>query len=73
MTLRHLLYHTSGLRNQFLLYQLRGWRWGDLESSADALATVARQTELNFAPGSEHSYSNTGYILLAEVVRRVSG
>lgn len=73
ITLRHLLYHTSGLRNQFLLYQLRGWRWGDLESRADALNTVARQKELNFKPGEEHSYTNTGYFLLGEVVQRVSG
>ena len=73
ITLSHLLYHTSGLRNHFLLYQLSGWHWGDLESRKDALETVARQKELNFAPGSQHSYTNTGYILLGEVVRRVSG
>lgn len=73
ITLRHLLYHTSGLRNQFLLGQLSGLRWGDLESRADALATVARQKELNFKPGETHSYSNTGYFLLGEVVSRVSG
>jgi CubicO group peptidase (beta-lactamase class C family) len=73
ITLRHLLYHTSGLRNQFLLGQLSGLRWGDLESRADALAMVARQRELNFKPGETHSYSNTGYFLLGEVVRRVSG
>ena len=73
ITLRHLLYHTSGLRNQFLLGQLSGLRWGDLETRADALATVARQKELNFKPGEMHSYSNTGYFLLGEVVSRVSG
>lgn len=73
ITLRHLLYHTSGLRNHFLLYQLRGWRWGDLESRADALNMVGRQKELNFKPGEEHSYTNTGYFLLGEVVQRVSG
>ena len=73
ITLRHLLHHLSGLRNHFLLRQLTGWRWGDLVTRADELATVARQTELNFRPGDEHSYSNTGYFLLGEVVRRVSG
>src|SRR6185503_19013783 len=51
----------------------RGWRWGDLESRADALDAVARQKELNFKPGEEHSYTNTGYFLLGEVVKRVSG
>jgi CubicO group peptidase (beta-lactamase class C family) len=73
VTLRHLLHHTSGLRNHFLLRQLSGWRWGDLETRADDLNTVARQKELNFKPGDEHSYTNTGYILLGEVARRVSG
>ena len=73
ITLRHLLYHTSGLRNHFLLSQLSGWRWGDLETRADALATVARQKELNFKPGELHSYTNTGYFLLGEIVKRVSG
>jgi CubicO group peptidase (beta-lactamase class C family) len=34
---------------------------------------VARQKELNFKPGEEHSYTNTGYFLLGEVVQRVSG
>jgi CubicO group peptidase (beta-lactamase class C family) len=73
ITLRHLLHHTSGLRNHFLLRQLTGWRWGDLVTRADELAIVSRQTELNFQPGDEHSYTNTGYFLLGEVVRRVAG
>lgn len=73
ITVRQLLYHTSGLRNHFLLKQLSGWRWGDLETRGDSLATVARQRELNFRPGEEHSYSNTGYFLLGEIVNRVSG
>jgi CubicO group peptidase (beta-lactamase class C family) len=73
ITLRHLVHHSSGLRNHFMLRQLDGWRWGDLVTRADELATVARQTELNFRPGDEHSYANTGYFLLGEVVRRVSG
>jgi CubicO group peptidase (beta-lactamase class C family) len=73
ISLSSLLYHTSGLRNHFLLYQLSGWRWGDLESRADALDAVARQKELNFKPGDEHSYTNTGYFLLGEVIQRVSG
>ena len=73
ITLSHLLHHTSGLRNHFLLQQLTGWRWGDLGTRADELAIVARQTELNFRPGDEHSYTNTGYFLLGEVVRHASG
>jgi CubicO group peptidase (beta-lactamase class C family) len=73
IVVRHLLYHTSGLRNHFLLNQLGGWRWGDLETRADALDTLTRQKELNFKPGEEHSYTNTGYFVLGEMVQRVSG
>jgi hypothetical protein len=73
ITVRHLLHHTSGLRNLFLIRQLKGWRWGDLESGADAMDMVTRQKELNFKPGNEHSYTNTGYFLLGEIVKRVSG
>ncbi len=73
ITLRHLLHHTSGLREHFLLRQLVGWRWGDLVTRADELSRVAGQKELNFRPGDEHSYSSVGYFLLGEVVRRASG
>ena len=73
ITVRHLLNHTSGLRNLFLISQLRGWRWGDLETRADVLDELTRQKELNFKPGEEHSYTNTGYFLLGEIVKRVSG
>src|SRR5262245_48543020 len=73
ITRQHLLHHSSGLRNHFLLQQLTGWRWGDLTTRADELTILARQTELNFRPGDEHSYSNTGYFVLGEVVGRVAG
>jgi CubicO group peptidase (beta-lactamase class C family) len=72
VTLRHLLHHTSGLRNLFVLYQLAGWRWGDVVNERNALDLISRQRELNFNPGEEHRYTNTGYFLLAEIVKRVS-
>ena len=72
MTLRHLMYHTSGLRNLFVLRQLAGWRWGDVVTESNVLDLISRQRGLNFSPGDEHWYSNTGYFLLAEVVKRVS-
>jgi CubicO group peptidase (beta-lactamase class C family) len=74
ITLRHLVYHTSGLRDQWELLGLAGWRYSlDLITDTDVLKVLSRQKTLNFPPGSKHLYSNTGYTLLAQVVKRVSG
>jgi CubicO group peptidase (beta-lactamase class C family) len=73
ITIRHLLHHTSGLRDQWDLLLLAGWRMGDVITEQDILDLVWRQQELNFAPGEEHLYSNTGYTLLGVIVKRVSG
>jgi CubicO group peptidase (beta-lactamase class C family) len=73
ITLRQLMYHTSGLRNLFVLHQLAGWRWEDVVNENNELDFISRQRALNFRPGDEHAYSNTGYFLLAEIVQRVSG
>jgi CubicO group peptidase (beta-lactamase class C family) len=74
ITLRHLAHHTSGVRDQWAMLQLAGWRWGgDVIRQSDVLDLLSRQTALNFAPGSDYLYSNSGYTLLAVVVERVSG
>jgi CubicO group peptidase (beta-lactamase class C family) len=73
ITLRHLLHHTSGLRDQWELLRLAGWRPGDLITDEDVLTIMSRQRALNFPPGSEFLYSNTGFTLLAQIVKRVSG
>lgn len=74
ITLRHLLHHTSGLRDQWELLGLAGWRYSlDLITDADVLTVLARQRALNFPPGSRFLYSNTGYTLLAQIVKHVSG
>ncbi|MFO0981952.1 MAG: serine hydrolase domain-containing protein [Planctomycetota bacterium] len=73
ITLRHLLNHTSGLRDQWSLLVLAGWRMEDVITEADVLDLVHHQRELNFPPGERFLYSNTGYTLLAMVVQRVSG
>ncbi len=74
ITLRHLIHHTSGLRDQWDLLGLAGWRYSlDLITDEDVLAVMARQKDLNFKPGERHLYCNTGYTLLAQVVKRVSG
>ena len=73
MTLRQLLNHTAGLRDFGTLMPAAGWREEDLLSDEQVLRMVLRQRGGNFAPGSRYQYNNTGYALLGEVVRRVSG
>lgn len=73
ITLGHLVHHTSGLRDWPGTLRLAGWRYDDVIAFDDILQWVRRQKDLNFEPGSEYSYSNTGYNLLAEMVARVEG
>jgi CubicO group peptidase (beta-lactamase class C family) len=73
ITLRHLIHHTSGLRDQWSLLMYAGWREHDVMSTTDILDLVTRQRALNFAPGETHLYSNTGYTLMGVVVERVTG
>lgn len=73
ITLRHLLQHTSGLRDVWYLGGLAGWRPDDLVTEHDILNLVLRQKGVNFKPGDRHVYNGTGYTLAGLVVRRVSG
>lgn len=73
ITIRHLIHHTSGLRDQWNLLGMAGWRSGDVITEDDILDAVWRQRELNFDPGSEKYYCNTGYTLMSLIVKRVSG
>lgn len=73
ITLRHLLHHTSGLRDYFTLLAVLGWPSDGLLTEKQFLTLVSRQRNLNFPPGDEFLYSNTGYALLAIVVQRASG
>jgi CubicO group peptidase (beta-lactamase class C family) len=71
--IHHLIHHTSGLRDQWELLIAAGWRMDDVITLDDILGLVYAQRELNFAPGSEYTYCNTGYTLLGEIVRAVTG
>lgn len=73
ITLNHLMHHTSGLRDQWDLLGMAGWRLDDIITKDQILRLVSQQKDLNFNPGDEYSYCNTGFTLLAEVVARVSG
>jgi CubicO group peptidase (beta-lactamase class C family) len=73
ITIDHLVHHTSGLRDFWTLVQTADMRNDDGYTSGDVLRLAARQKQLNFVPGAEYNYSNTGYVLLGIVVERVSG
>ncbi len=74
ITIRHLLTHTSGLRDQWGLLGIEGRGPGSqVHSPATTLDLVVHQKMLNFPPGSEYLYSNTGYSLAGIIVERVSG
>jgi len=73
VSLRHMLHHTSGLRSLHTLLALAGWRDDDMKNNDDLLRFMTMQEDLNFEPGSEYMYSNTGYILAAIIIERISG
>lgn len=73
ITIRHLLHHTSGLRDYLTLWRLAGMKTENWTTQADAVRLAARQRRGNFPAGAEWLYSNTGYLLLGEIVQRVSG
>ncbi len=73
VTVRHMVHHTSGLRDYLTLMSLAGVRGADYYTDAQVVEMLARQQELNFEPGDQFLYSNSGYFLLAEIVKRRSG
>jgi len=73
MTIRHLLNHTAGLRDWGSVMALTGVGRGDRVISQDVVFDViVNQKALDFTPGAEYSYSNSGYQLAAIIVERVS-
>jgi len=73
LTVAHLVYHTSGLIDWLDLLAPAGWNEGDIITLEQILKVVGRQSSLLIEPGSKYSYSRTDYVLLSELVRRVSG
>jgi CubicO group peptidase (beta-lactamase class C family) len=74
LTIRHMLTHTSGLRDWGEVEAIAGWpRTTRAYTHGHVLDIVSRQKALNFTPGTAWSYSNTGYNLAAVIVSRVSG
>ena len=73
ITIRHLLHHTSGLRDWVQSLVIAGVGMDDVISFKHILKMVRHQKALNFEPGEAFLYSNTGYNLLAEIVETVTG
>jgi CubicO group peptidase (beta-lactamase class C family) len=73
ITVRHLVHHTSGIRDVYGIMAIAGLRMEDVFADSEAVALIARQKALNFKPGDQHLYSNSGYFLMAQLVRRVTG
>lgn len=73
ITIEHLIHHTSGLRDQWELLFLSGWREDDVITKEHIMKMITRQKALNFEPGTQFLYSNSGYTLMAEIVERVTG
>ena len=74
ITIRNLVHHNSGLRDQWSLLGMSGWRYSkDQITNDDVIYLIERQRDLNFVPGERYLYSNTGYTLMGLIVKKVSG
>jgi len=74
ITIRHLIHHTSGLRDWGTVATIGGWpRTRRAHTNAHALDIISRQRSLNYEPGAAYSYTNSGYNMMAIIVERVSG
>jgi CubicO group peptidase (beta-lactamase class C family) len=73
ITIRNLLNHSSGIRDQWEMLVTAGTRLDDVITQDQILKILAKQQALNFKPGTDWSYSNSNYTLLAEIVKAVSG
>lgn len=73
ITLRELLSHTSGIRDHFGLLEVAGRDFDGTADTVDYLRYITRSAAPNFEPGTRYLYSNSGFVLLAQIVYRVSG
>jgi len=73
ITVRHLIHHTSGLRDYLGLMYLGGYHFENVYTDEWIIELIARQKALNFQPGERHLYSNSGYFLLAQIIERATG
>jgi len=72
ITIRHLIHHTSGMRSLHALLGMAGWRGDDSRTNEDLFRFVKNQKDLNFKPGEEYLYCNTGYMLMADIIEKIT-
>ena len=70
---KHLVHHSSGLRDYLELMAMGGWPFENIYTNQWVLDLIARQQDSNFVPGDKYSYSNSGYFLIGELIERVNG
>ncbi len=73
ITIRHMLHHTSGLRSLHAMLGMAGWRGDDSRTNADLNRFMLKQKDLNFKPGDEYLYCNTGFMLMVNIIEKVTG
>ncbi len=73
ITIRHLLNHTSGIRDQWQLLAISGTRLDDVITQEHIVKILSKQQELNSKPGEIYNYCNSGYTMLSEIVKSVTG
>lgn len=73
ITIRHLVNHTSGIRDFLTLFFLKGYKDQDYYTETELLEMLSRQENLDFMPGEKMSYSNSGYVLQSMIIERVTG
>ena len=73
ITVSNLLYHTSGIRDYDQLLAIAGTTQEDVITREHVIKVLSKQQTLNFNPGKQYMYSNSGYFLLGEIIRAVTG
>jgi len=73
ITIRQLANHTHGLANTYELARLIGIGPTGVMSQDQMVKILLKQRHLNFLPGTQYQYNNSGFALLAEIIQRVSG
>ena len=72
-TIKNMLNHTNGFREVLNLMPMTGWKFEDVLLRQEVIEMLKRQEELQAAPGEEFNYNNSAFIMLAEIVERISG
>lgn len=73
VTIRQMLNHTSGMPD-YLRSVINDWREERIPNNSDIIAMLEKGNyPVRFAAGEKHEYCNTGYMLLASIIEKISG